>query len=815
MHRRLAVQGQVQGVGFRPWVWQQATSLGVVGWVRNTGSGVEIDLHGEPGGLDALQARLWQAPLPARVEQVEVISTGAGDEAAAAAPASPRAAEGTAGSDAALPRGTVIGTDLGPCGRCLADVFTPGNRRWRYPFATCPQCGPRYTITRNLPYSRAHTSMSRFAMCQACEDEFNDPQDRRFHHQLNACPACGPQLWLRRVDGSLDTHAPMAGALRILREGGLLAIKGMGGFHLCGDARQPAVLQRLRRHKHHETQPLATIMANLASVAPWAELGEAERRWLQAPERPIVLLRQTARARAELAGVAPGLAYLGVMLPTTPIHDLLFHEAMGPHAGVDAREAPNECVLVMTSAHAAGAPRVLDNDTALLELAGMADAWLMHDRDVLARNDDSVLRVRADGTACFVRRGRGHAPAPIAMPAPDAMGSGALPSILALGGPHEATLCIAQGERALVSPYIGNLDAVETRLGYARLADLWPGWVNTQPDALACDLHPDHFSSILAAHLSHTRASASSGIDPLPVVQVQHHHAHVAAVLAEHAEAKEAHRPVLGLVLDTPGLGMDGTSWGGELLRVDGGQSVRLGHLVPMPLPGGDDAAREPWRLAAAVLGQFGLQDEIEPRFGRHPQCRALANWLEKPHPHMAQTTSLCRLLDAAAGMLDVLSPRLAVDQPDEARLRLESLALQHDDGHGPAAPLPDGCPVQADLTLDWRPLLRWLAAQTRPHPGPSSEAVQARLAAVFHATLVDGLANWVMQASEQHGLRTVVLCGQALSNAVLDEHLWTRLQGRGLKVWRPTQFPCGDGALSLGQAWVARHRLNAGRQAH
>lgn len=807
MHRRLAVRGLVQGVGFRPWVWQQATSLGLVGWVRNTGFGVEIDLHGATHLLDTLQARLWQAPPPARVEQVEVIALKTGDDTLAA-DAPPKPFEIQASVSGTQMRATTIGTDLSVCQRCLGELFDTGNRRWRHPFIHCPQCGPRYTVTRSLPFDRGHTSMSKFMACAACEAEYRDSSDRRFHHQTNACTACGPRLWFRQADGSIESSEPIAATVNLLRDGGIVAVKGLGGFHLCCYARNPSAVARLRQRKRRDGKPLALMMANVPSVTPWAQVNAHEQRWLQSAERPIVLLRKAAKAQDDLTGIAPDLAWLGVMLPYTPIHYLLFHEACGRPEGLEWLTQPQDWMLVTTSGNASGSPLVIDNDTALLELAELADAWLMHDRDILARNDDSVLRVRADGTACFMRRARGYAPAPVALPAREGHAADdhdLPPSVLAVGALLKASLTITQGDRALMSPHIGDLDAIDTRLAFARQADIWPGWLNTQPDALACDMHPDFFSTLLAAHLTHTRASTASGVEALPLIQVQHHHGHIAAVLAEHSDQREALQPIIGIALDGHGMGSDGMAWGGELMRVHGDQAQRLGHLRPMPLPGGDIAAREPWRMAASVLRQVGLEAEIPLRFGHHAQATLLQRWLQQPATQQAHTTSLGRLFDAAAGLLDVIAPHIVSRYEAEPAMRLESLALPA----WPTEPLDKGWHIDEHLELDWRPLMRWLAQLTQPGL-PPDEARESRshLAAVFHATLAAALAEWAQRACETHHVRTVVLAGGCMANHLLDEALTERLSAQGLKVWRPTQYPCGDGGLSLGQAWVARQRL-------
>lgn len=794
MHRRLAVRGLVQGVGFRPWVWQQASALGLIGWVRNTSFGVEIDLHGEAHLLDTLQAKLWQAPAPAKVEQVDVLSVKA-SEASPPAPGKPF--EIQASVSHALGPATTIGADLGVCPRCLAEQFDPGNRRWRHAFINCPQCGPRHTVTRSLPFDRGHTSLARFLPCAACDAEYANGADRRFHHQTNTCPECGPKLWLSQTDGSTEHDQPVAAALKLLQEGGILAVKGLGGFHLVCDARQPAAVARLRQRKRREGKPLAVMMANAASIPPWASMTPHEQRWLQSPERPIVLLTQNERARHELSGVAPDLAWLGVMLPYTPIHYLLFHEALGQPAGTAWLTAPHEMALVVTSGNASGSPLVIDNETAKLELAELADGWLLHDRDILARNDDSVLRVRADGSACFIRRSRGYAPTPVALPTRTTKGQdeGALPpSVLSMGALLKSTLCITQGDRALVSPHIGDLESVDNRVAYTRMADVWPGWLRTQPDALACDLHPDFFSTILAAHMAHTRASTASGVQPLPLIQVQHHHAHVAAVLAEHADEKGVHDRVVGLALDGHGLGSDGMVWGGELLLVQEDEAQRIGHLWPMAMAGGDAATREPWRMAAAVLQALDRTSDIGQRFKHVQQASMLQQWLSQGSQRHAITTSLGRLFDAAAGLLDVLTPYTQSRFEAEAAMRLESLASTR----WPMAALQDGWRITDDLQLDWRPLMNWLADQRdAPHA-----------AAVFHATMATALADWAAQACERHGVRTVVLSGGCMANRLLDDALHAGLIIKGLRVWRPAQYPCGDGGLSLGQAWVARQRL-------
>lgn len=794
----LILRGQVQGVGCRPWIWQQATQRGLRGWVQNTGDGVRLCLVGEASDIEDLRAALWHLPAPGQIERIDVLPPAPDDtpepEGFVIRP-SPALAD-------TAPVQALMGADLGVCPACLGELFDPGNRRWRHPFIHCPQCGPRYTVTRRLPFDRAHTSLAAFPLCPACEHELHDPQDRRFHDQTHACQDCGPRLSLWTADGTPQPGDPITDALRRLQAGQIVAIKGVGGFHLCCDARQPATVARLRALKRRPTQPLAVMAANLASLRPWCDIGAAEADWLTRLGRPIVLLRQTAQAQAELPGIAPHLAWLGAMLPYTPVHHLLFHEAAGRPAGTAWLETAQDLLLVMTSGNAPGEPLVIDNAAASAQLAPLADALLLHDRDIVARNDDSVLRVRDDGSACWLRRGRGWAPLPCDWPARPPLGTPDAAPVLALGAELKATVCLtqplAEGRTlALVSPHIGNLHGAATRAAQAKLVGQWLAQRQVQPAAVACDLHPDFGSSRLAEALI---GAAPTEARP-QLIPVAHHHAHIAAVLAEHADDPRSLQPVLGLALDGQGLGPDRQAWGGELLRVHRDHAERLGHLWPLPLPGGDRAAREPWRLGAAVLHVLGQAATIETRFAAQPTAALLRQWLANASP-LPQTTSLGRLFDAAAALLRVLDH---AHHEGDAAMRLESLACSAWPARG-LAPLPVvATPELPGGLLDWRPLMAWLCAQDLTH-----DTARAHTAAVFHATLVQGLAQWVVRAAMQHGLDTVVLNGGCLANRLLDEALTQHLREQGLTVWRAAHYPCGDGGLSLGQAWVARHRLRS-----
>ena len=803
VRHRVRVRGQVQGVGFRPFVYRLAGDLGLRGWVRNDGEGVEIEVLGAPEAVAGLVERLpREAPPLARVTAVEtreqplelhdegfrIVASGSGAMSAEAAP------------------------DTGVCDDCLAELFDPADRRHRYPFINCTQCGPRYTLIRGLPYDRPQTSMAAFAQCPSCLGEYEAPADRRFHAEPNACPVCGPGLWLVSAEqiGAGDSAAltpdpspgargelggaaremgvdVIADAVARLRGGEILAIKGLGGFHLACDARNADAVARLRQRKNREEKPFAVMVANAASAGEFAAVDEASLAALESVQRPIVLLRKGPSCDDRLRGVAPGLAWLGVMLPYTPLHHLLFHEAAGRPAGTDWLSEAQPLTLVMTSANPGGEPLVIGNDEALRRLHGIADAFVMHDREIVTRCDDSVVRSgEKEGAAAasaagsepaarasslqFIRRARGYTPQAIALAREG-------PAVLACGGYLKNTVCFSRGAQAFVSQHIGDLDnaatcaALEETVG--RLLEL----LRVEPQVVAHDLHPDFHSSRFAAEFARVRG--------LPLVPVQHHHAHVAAVMAEHGLEGE----VLGLALDGVGLGTDGGVWGGELLRASARHFVRLGHLRELPLPGGDKAAREPWRMAASALHLLGRGGEIKTRFA-YPAAKALPLML-KSGVHTPPTSSCGRWFDAAAGLAGIKDMAAFEGQ---AAMLYEGLAERH----GTVAPLPVGHSIGASGELDLLPLLARLA----------DEADASFGAALFHATLATALADWVEWAAQREGLRRVALGGGCFLNRVLSRELRALLEARGFEVFEANQVPPNDGGLSLGQAWIAAQRF-------
>ncbi len=761
--RLLHIRGLVQGVGFRPYVWRLAGELGIAGWVRNDGDGVTLLAAG--ARLDDFLARLPREIPP--LARIDAIDSAVSDE---------RPAPGFVIRDSVA--GTVrtaIGPDAAICPACIADLCDPSNRRWRYAFTTCTHCGPRYTVSAGIPYDRARTSLAAFPLCAPCAAEYADPADRRFHAETTCCPDCGPQLRLLDENGAdlavdleiaAKTTDPIAATLALLRAGRIVAIKGLGGFHLACDARNPEAVAELRRRKAREAKPFAVMGLNPGTLAAFAEFGDGERALFADVAAPIVLCRKGA---AELAGVAPGLPWLGVMRPATPLHLLLWHEAAGRPAGTAWLDAENDLLLVMTSANPQGEPLVTGNAEALQRLNGIADAFLMHDRDIVVRCDDSVVRV-ADGAPAFLRRARGYVPLPIPL-ADDG------PSVLALGAHLKNAVCLLRGREAFVSQHIGSLDNAATLAFLEETVAHLLAVLDVKPALIVHDLHPDYASTALALRLA--------GELGVPARAVGHHHAHVGAICAEHG----VNGPLLGLALDGVGLGPDGGAWGGELLRVDGADCRRLGHLRPLALPGGDRAAREPWRMAIAALHGAGLGDQVAgwlartwPEREAGPLLTLLDRQLRCP-----PTSSLGRWFDAAAGLLGV---RDVSRYEGQAAMELEGLAA----AHGPVEPLAGGWRIAGDI-LDFSPLLPALLDCTDVGQG----------AALFHATVAAGLAEWAMFAVDREKLAKMAVGGGCAANAILLDALRRRLTAAGIEVLEARAVPAGDGGLALGQAWIAR----------
>ncbi len=766
MRVRARVTGTVQGVGFRPFVHRLAGELGLGGWVLNDSDGVVVEAEGEPAAVAALLARIEaEAPPLARVERVQSEELAPRGEAGFEIRAS------VGGGEPRAP----VSPDVATCAACLAELFDPADRRYRYPFVNCTDCGPRFTIVTGVPYDRPRTTMAGFEMCARCRAEYEDPADRRFHAQPNACPDCGPQARLVDAADSPDVAVlfrdmsgkalprgegdAVARAAAVLRGGGIVAVKGVGGFHLACRADDEEVVARLRSRKRREEKPFALLVADLDAARALVELGAAEEELLSSPARPIVLAPRLAGA-AVAPSVAPRSRELGLMLPYSPLHHLLAADAGVP--------------LVLTSGNVAEEPIAFRDSDALARLAPIADAFLLHDRPIETRTEDSVVRAVATPAGrrpLLLRRSRGYVPA--ALELPEAAGV----EILACGAELKSTFCLAKGGRAWVGPHVGDLEDYETlrsfRDGIAHFERLFA----LAPELCAHDLHPDYLSTAYALE--------REGVD---VVAVQHHHAHLAACLAEHGESG----PALGAIFDGSGYGTDGTVWGGELLLGDLHGFERLLHLRSAPLPGGAAAIREPWRMACSWLRELGgepalpaaLQGTVEPRAWRN--ClRQLETGLGSP-----TTTSVGRLFDTV-GALCGAPPRVSYE--GQAAVELEAMADRAERG---AYELPLHCEV-----LDPAPALAEACAELAAGIAP------AIVAARFHNGLAAATARALVELAVARDVELVVLSGGVFQNRLLLERTLARLDGADLRALVPERLPPNDGGISFGQAAVAAAR--------
>ncbi|WP_027852285.1 carbamoyltransferase HypF [Marinobacterium litorale] len=766
---RLLVSGQVQGVGFRPFVHRLATGLALKGAVSNGHQGVQIDLQGEDDALACFRRSLErELPALARIDQVRETPLEPGE------PFTDFRIIASEHSD--RPLDLPVTPDAAVCHDCLRELFDPLDRRYRYPFINCTHCGPRYSLIRALPYDRPNTSMAAFKQCAACEQEYQAPEHRRFHAQPNACPSCGPRLWAADNRGAPVEGDPIVMAVAAIQRGEILAVRGVGGFHLVCDATNAAAVRKLRERKCRPSKPFAIMGLNAPSLAIQVEVTANGLALLRSSIAPIVLQRRLKGSGLPDA-LAPGLDRLGVMLPHTPLHWLLFHEAAQRPGGVDWLAQPHSMLLVMTSANRSGEPLITANDEALCKLGGIADLFLLHDREIEHRCDDSLFNALSE-PAMPIRLGRGAAPLALSLPERG-------PSVLALGAYLKNTLCLTQGARAYLSHHVGDLDNADNCRTLERTVDQLCDLLSVRPGHIACDLHPDFHASRYAQRLSEHWG--------VPLHPVQHHHAHVAAVMAEHGHCE----PVLGVALDGVGLGWDGLLRGGELLRVDRQGFKPLAALTPLPLPGGDAAAREPWRMAVAVLYRLGRHDLIDQRYADCAAIQPVLKMLERG-VNCPPTTSLGRAFDAAAGLLGICERQ---SYEAHAPMLLEALA----NSRGFQTEQQRGALIQAtDLRgdLDLLPLFASLLEATDPAEG----------ARAFHAGLVTLLSAWIARHAEHEGLNTVALSGGCLLNLYLRDGLRERLSQQGFSVLLPEKVPANDAAISLGQAWVVQMRLDRGQ---
>ena len=770
IRRRLTISGIVQGVGFRPFIWRRAREHGLAGWVGNSPAGVTVEVQGAEEAVERFVAGLAAAaPALAAIETVTVVELPAEP-----APAPFAIAPSTATGDAVIS----LPADVATCEACLAEVRTPSNRRHRYPFTNCTDCGPRYTIIDALPYDRAATAMRGFPLCPRCAAEYADPGDRRFHAQPNACPDCGPAVWWtraadpggcvteRRRARCVGEHG-LAAARAVVRAGGVVAVKGLGGFHLVCDATSAAAVDRLRARKRRGAKPCAVLVADVAAARRIALVDAAEADLLAARDRPIVILRKGSVASRLAAGVAPGTGFIGVMLPSTPLHHLLC-------AGMPA--------LVMTSGNLAEEPIVIDNEEAVRRLAPLVDGFLMHDRPIRASCDDSVVR-RAAGGVVPIRRSRGLAPAALVLHRTG-------PAVLAVGAELKVALCAARGDRAWLGPHVGDMGGPETLRAASVAAERLLRLCGVEPVAIVADLHPGYLSTGWARELAAERG--------VPLVQVQHHEAHVAALLAEHGGRGRA----IGVCFDGTGFGHDGTIWGGEFLVAEGPMLRRAAHLEPWHLPGGDACVRHPWRTALAALHAAGspwdrrlAAVQAAGAAGTSVIGRQLDARL-----HGVATTSMGRLFDAVAALAGV---RQSVTYEAEAALALESLATRcasSTDSY--AFSVLEGCDGET-LLVRWHDLVRAIAADTLAGR-PAEET-----AADFHRATATMIVEVCSRLRSREDCHVVGLTGGVFQNAVLLDGAVRELAAAGFEVLAPRRVPPNDGGIAFGQAVRARDMLS------
>ncbi|MEA2419949.1 MAG: hydrogenase maturation protein HypF [Thermoleophilaceae bacterium] len=743
---RARIEGTVQGVGFRPYVYRLAGELGVAGHVLNDSRGVVVEVEAPSETVERFLARLpVEAPPLATVERVVSEQLEELGELGFSIRESPAGGESRA----------AVTPDSATCPDCLAELFDPADRRFRYPFVNCTNCGPRFTIVRDVPYDRPNTTMAGFELCRACAAEYRDPGDRRFHAQPNACPDCGPQVRLLGVCAS----DAVAAAAQALLDGAILAVKGIGGFHLACRADDGAAVARLRDRKHREDKPFALMAPDLPAIRELVELGRAQERLLTSAARPIVLARRRPGARVA-AAVAPHSDELGVMLPYSPLHHLL--------------AADTGTTLVMTSGNVSDEPIAFGDDEAAERLAGIADRFLVHDRPIETRTDDSVLRV-VDDRPLVLRRSRGYVPASLRLPVDCGR------HLVACGAELKNTFAVAKDGSAWVGHHVGDLKNYETLRSFVAGIGHFQRLFDVAPEVVAHDLHPEYLSTKHALELD--------GVEP---IGVQHHHAHLAACLAEHGETG----PAVGAIFDGTGYGGDGTVWGGELLLGDLRGFERAGCLYPVRMPGGEAAIREPWRMACAWLAAAG---EEPPPLAVDPIAWKQVSELVRTGVASPLTTSAGRLFDAVAALCGV---RTEVNYEGQAAAELEALLDPAEERGYPIEIRDDG---GAPLVLDPRPAVSKVVGDLR------RGAAVGTIAARFHNALAAATAEGCARVAERSGVATVVLSGGVFQNRRLLERTGALLREAGLRVLTPEALPPNDGGIAFGQLAVAAARLGEG----
>lgn len=753
--QKLLVTGRVQGVGFRPFVYRSAHALGLQGSVRNTSGGVEILVSGSAAALTAfVRAIREEAPDPSIVNDIVILDAAENDTL-------PDKFTILASDDRGEKTLTVM-PDFATCPECLAEMRDPANRRYRYPFINCTACGPRYSIMHRLPYDRERTTMRTFSLCPECLAEYNDPESRRFHAQPNACPVCGPKvsLWDRRGRAITSENNAIEEAAQCIRNGGILAVKGIGGFHLLADAANDRAVRTLRERKSRAEKPFAVMARNLESARRLARINRTEAAWLTSSAAPIVLFRRQRLRTSELAdSVAPGLPWIGVFLPYSPLHHLIMDDLRRP--------------IVATSGNISDEPICTDEHDALERLGGIADFFLVHNRPIAHPVDDSVIRIVLNRPQ-FIRRARGLSP--LVINTRDSMGGNVL---VGVGAHMKSTFALARDRRVVVGPHVGDLETIPAWESYEHNLETLNALYDSRPVRAACDSHPDYASTRYAhRHFVHTDA-------------IQHHHAHIASVMLEHGLSG----PVLGFAWDGTGYGSDGTIWGGEILRVDKAGYTRLAHLRSFPLPGGDVAAREPRRSALGVVYELGLDpakvfEQSRPEYPFSAREIAILTAGIQKRINTAFTTSAGRLFDAAASLLGIIH----VSSYEGHAAMLLQAAAESVDGDGAAYPFEFSGGV-----LDWEPMFREMIRDNAA--GLEAGVIAAR----FHQSFV----NMIAAVSTQHPDLPVVLGGGCFQNGWILERTVRTLKAMKRDVYWPDQLPPNDGGICVGQIAVAGWRAS------
>jgi hydrogenase maturation protein HypF len=751
--KKINVNGIVQGVGFRPFVFQLAAAHALCGRVSNTSNGVTIHLEGPSPAIEAFSRELTENPPPlAHITHISTTET----------PFKAYSEFSIKKSRALGQRFTLISPDVSTCDDCLKEMLDPEDRRYLYPFINCTNCGPRYTIIDDIPYDRPKTSMRLFQMCGQCQAEYDDPMDRRFHAQPNACPVCGPHVELLDNTGEKRVSTdPITECITLLKSGHILAVKGLGGFHLVVDAENEAAVKRLRQRKHREEKPLAVMSRDLDAVRHYAIPAPDEEQLLLSPQRPIVLLpKREPHLLAD--SVSPNSRYYGVMLPYTPLHHLLLKD--------------NFRALVMTSGNMSEEPIAIDNQEALERLQTLADYFLLHNRDIYLRSDDSVVKTIRSRVR-FFRRSRGYVPRPVFLKKP-------VRPILACGAELKNTICLTRKDQAFLSQHVGDLENLATFNFLKKTIEHLKRILDIEPGYVACDMHPDYLSTRYAREQ-----------DRIPVLEVQHHHAHIAACMAEH----QVEDPLIGLAFDGTGFGTDGCIWGGEILLASLDQFERGGHLAYVPMPGGSAAIKAPWRMAISYLYRaygrdLGRLDLPLLKAGQAHKIETIIEMIEKGI-NSPYTSSLGRLFDGVAALAGL---RESVAFEGQAAMELE-MAADHSETGAYAYAIPQGAPLAIPVETIIQGIVQDVQKQVH----------LSEISMKFHNTLIRLFTDVCISFRQQTGFAKVALSGGVFQNSIMLSGLTNSLASKGFEVLSHTRVPSNDGGIALGQAVVADAMLN------